>query len=251
MARGAYTVAVTSTEPGPRIRAAHAGIRTVPQEISAAFTVSYTAALTVLAMLHLALAGRLHDGDNGLDELPGKIAAILSAEDAVKDVVAAHHTRRRFVSAGWGAQRANAYEGALKIKETSRADCEGFQIEQLLHGPFCALDADCLLTLIAPAGDDDADADRGRAGDVARAARALGMPVWALTNRDAGSAGDLADAGATLFTLPDCPPHLMPIAAVVPLQLFAYHLALARGRHPDLFQQDDPGQAAARAYYDL
>ena len=240
---GAYTVAITSTDPGPRVLAAHDGIRTVEQEQSAAFTVSYTTALTALALLYLGLAGRLDDPSNGLDALPGQVAGILAMEDEIKAVVSDHHARRRFVSAGWGANRANAYEVALKIKETSRADCEGFQIEHLLHGPFCSLDADCLLTLIAPDG-----ADRGRSADVARAARELGAPVWALTNRTDNA---LADAGARIFPLPDCPPELMPIAAVVPLQLFTYHLALARGKHPDLFQQDDPLQAAARTHYDL
>lgn len=243
VARGAYTVAITSTDPGPRIQVADVGIRTVAQETSAAFTISYTTALTALAMLNLGMAGTLWDAGNGLAELPGNIAAILAAEDDVKDVVAEHHGKRRFISAGWGANTANAYEVALKIKETSRADCEGFQIEQLLHGPFCSLDSDCLLTLIATPGD-----DRGRAGDLARAAAALGAPVWALSNRpDDG----LAEAGARIFPLPETPASLAPIASVVPLQLFTYHLALARGTHPDLFQQDVPGQAAARVHYDL
>ena len=240
---GAHTVAITSTDPGPRILAAHDGIRTVDQEKSAAFTISYTTALTVLAMLNLGMAGRLDDPANGLDALPGQIADIVGAEDAVRALVAGHQQRRRFISAGWGANRANAYEVALKIKETSRADCEGFQTEQLLHGPFCSLDSDCLLTLIAPAGE-----DRGRSIDLAQAARELGAPVWTLTNRVDTA---LADAGAITFPLPDCPEYLMPIASVVPLQLFTYHLALARGTHPDLFQQDDPLQAAARTHYDL
>jgi len=240
---GAYTVAITSTDPGPRILAADAGIRTVEQERSAAFTISYTTALTVLAMLNLGMGGRLDGPDNGLNTFPGEIADILGAEDDVRALVAEHHARRRFISAAWGANRANAYEVALKIKETSRADCEGFQTEQLLHGPFCSLDSDCLLTLIAPAGE-----DRGRPVDLALAARELGTPVWALTNRhDDG----LAEAGAVTFPLPDCPGYLMPIASVVPLQLFTYYLALTRGTHPDLFQQDDPLQAAARTHYDL
>ncbi len=243
VAQGAYTIAITSTNPGPRIQVADAGIRTVGQEVSAAFTVSYTTALTVLAMLNLAMAGRLSGSDNGLDALPQQVAGMLAAADDIKNVVAEHQGQRRFIAAGWGANRANAYEVALKIKETSRADGEGFQIEQLLHGPFCALDSDCLLTLIAPAGN-----DRGRAGDVTRAAAALGTPVWALTNRPGA---ELADAGARIFRLPDCPAYLMPVASVVPLQLFTYYLALARGKHPDLFQQDDPLQAAARAHYDL
>ena len=243
IAKGAYTVAITSTDPGPRIRVADVGIRTVEQETSAAFTVSYTTALTALAMLNLAMGGNLNDGDNGLSELPQQVSRILAREDDVKAVVSEHRDKRRFVSAGWGANTANAYEVALKIKETSRADCEGFQIEQLLHGPFCSLDADCLLTVIATPGD-----DRGRAGDLARAAAALGAPVWALSNRpDDG----LPEAGARIFPLPGMPAYLTPIASVVPLQLFTYHLALARGTHPDLFQQDVPGQAAARVHYDL
>ncbi len=240
---GAYTVAITSTDPGPRILVADAGIRTVEQEKSAAFTISYTAALTVLALLNLGMAGRLDDPANGLDALPQQIAGILGAEEDVRAVVDEHRARRRYISAGWGANRANAYEVALKIKETSRADCEGFQTEQLLHGPFCSLDSDCVLTLLAPAGE-----DRGRSVDLAEAARELGTPVWALTNR---ADGKLEDAGARMFPLPDCPSYLMPIASVVPLQLFTYHLALARGTHPDLFQQDDPLQATARTHYDL
>ena len=243
VAKGAYTVAITSTDPGPRIQVADVGIRTVEQETSAAFTVSYTTALTALAMLNLAMAGSLEADDNGLAELPQQIAQILAAEDDVQTVVADHEDRRRFISAAWGANTANAYEVALKIKETSRADCEGFQIEQLLHGPFCSLDPDCLLTIIATPGD-----DRGRALDLTNAAAALGAPVWALGNRSNDS---LSDAGARVFPLPDTSSYLTPITSVVPLQLFTYHLALARGTHPDLFQQDDPGQAAARVHYDL
>ena len=72
--------------------------------------------------------------------------------------------------------------------------------------------------------------------------------MWALSNRPDGG---LAEAGARVLPLPETPSYLTPIASVVPLQLFTYHLALARGTHPDLFQQDIPGQAAARVHYDL
>ena len=92
VASGGYTVAITSTDPGPRIQVADVGIRTVEQETSSAFTISYTTALTALAMLNLAMADTLNDADNGLADLPGSIAAILDREDDVKAVVAEHRT---------------------------------------------------------------------------------------------------------------------------------------------------------------
>ena len=243
---GAYTVAITSTNPGPRIQVADRLIHTVSPEISSAFTISYTTALTVVAMLNRAVAPQSVGSDP--DTLPSLMSQVLAAENDIRSVAVEHHTRRRFISAGWGANRANAYEVALKIKETSRADCEGFQTEQLLHGPFCSLDSDCLLTLIAPPGE-----DRGRTLNLALAAQELGTPVWALMSAPSSDAivADVAATGARIFPLPDCPADLMPIIAVTPLQLFTYHLALARGKHPDLFQQDDPRQAAARTHYDL
>ncbi len=247
--QGAFTIAVSSTEPGPRVAVADELIHTCPGETSAAYTVSYTTALTVLAMLDAAMAGESEE----LERLPGLVVEVLAMEPAVRKVVEQHAERRRFVSASWGSGRATAYEVALKIKETSRADCEGFQIEHLLHGPFCELDADCLLTVIA-----SNTPDRGRAVDLVRAARALGAPVWAVCH---GHADELAAAGAEVLRLPSparpvepilgAALRVEPILGVIPLQLFTYHLALARGTHPDLFQQDDPLQAAAYAQVSL
>ncbi len=238
-ARGAFTIAVTSMEPGPRITAADALIHTCPLETSSAYTVSYTTILTALAMLDAAMGG----GSGELERLPGLAAEVLALEPAVQAVVERHAGRRRFVFAGWGASRANAYEAALKIKEASRADCEGFQLEQLLHGPFCDLDADCLLVLIA-----SNTPDRGRAANLAQAARSLGAPLWAICH---GHADALAAAGADVLRLPAAAPALEPVLNVIPLQLFTYHLALARGANPDLFQQDDPHQAAAYEHISL
>ena len=243
--RGALTIAVASTEPGPRITAADELIHTIPPETSAAYTVSYTTALTALAMLDAALAGE----PDALDDLPDLIRRTLETESDAQRVVERHAQRRRFVFAGWGAERATAYEAALKIKETSRASCEGFQIEQLLHGPFCEMDADCLLTIIASHAP-----DRGRAVDLTRAAQALGAPVWAICPDQSSALSDadaLSSAGADILQIPAAPPRLQPILSVIPLQLFTYHLALARKKNPDLFQLDDPSQAAAFQQYSL
>ena len=84
--------------------------------------------------------------------------------------------------------------------------------------------------------------------DIARAASEVEAPVWALVQE-----GDtqLSDLATEAFSLPVMPELWSPLAYVVPLQLFTYYLALARGYHPDLFQQDNVKQAAARVHYQL
>ncbi len=248
-ARGAYTVAVTSTSPGARIRVADLELNTVEQERSAAFTVSYTSALTVLAQVATGL-GLPDAGDNlradlraRLQEVPDHIASVVDRESEIGETSKEHQARVRYICTGWGPNTANAYEVALKIKETSAADSEGLQTEQILHGPFCSVDEGCLVTLIAPPGP-----GHQRSLDIARACREVGAPVWALVQQgDANFPGELGQA----FLLPEMPELWSPLVYVVPLQLFTYHLALARNTHPDLFQQDNSRQAAARQHYDL
>ena len=246
---GAYTVAITSTDPGPRITVADAQLNTVRQERSAAFTVSYTAALTALGMLAAAMGALTGQGDDAaqlrasLDEAPKAASQVLARRDEVEDAAGRFQSRERFICAGWGPNTANAYEVALKIKETSACDSEGLQIEQLLHGPFCSVDDKCLVTLIAPLG-----AGYERAMNVARASGEVGAPVWGLVQE-----GDAALSGLTTqsFAMPTVPEFWSPLVYVLPLQLFTYYLAVARDAHPDLFQQNNPRQAAARRHYEL
>jgi len=248
-ARGAYTVSITSTDPGPRIQVADAVFNTVEQERSAAFTVSYTSALAVLALLATALgawtdsSGELPRLRAELEEVPMKAAQALARQGAVQKAVRRFQNRGRFICVGWGPNTANAYEVALKIKETSAADSEGLQVEQILHGPFCSVDQHCLVTLIAPPGP-----GYERAMNIARASLEVGAPVWALVPE-----GDslLSGVATEFLALPPVAELWSPFLYVLPLQLFTYYLAVARGTHPDLFQQDNAKQAAARRRYEL
>ena len=247
--KGAYTVAVTSTDPGPRLKVADVSLHTVSPERSSAFTISYTTALTVLALLASELGAAVSgDGETArlkdrLLDVPAAVADVIEREQGIADVVEQFGDRQRFISVGWGPNTANAYEVALKIKETSASDCEGLQVEQLLHGPFCSVDDRCLVTLIAPPGP-----GYERSLDIARASVAAGAPVWALVQEGDEELASLASASFAMKPLPEL---WSPLAFVVPLQLFTYHLALHRGKHPDLFQQDNPRQAAARVHYNL
>ena len=200
---------------------------------------------TLASELGAALAGDVETAQlkDRLLDVPDAVSDIIEREGDIADVVARFGDRQRFISVGWGPNTANAYEVALKIKETSASDCEGLQVEQLLHGPFCSLDDDCLVTLIAPPGP-----GYQRSLDIARASAAAGAPVWALVQEGDEELSSLASATLPMKPLPEL---WSPLACVVPLQLFTYHLALHRGKHPDLFQQDNPRQAAARAHYNL
>ena len=246
---GAYTVVVTSTDPGPRITVADVQLQTVVPERSAAFTVSYTTGLMVLGMLASAM-GNWTDRSGDVAQLRARLEDIPAAMEQVttrlmdlQRAARRFQSRERFISVGWGPNTASAYEVALKIKETSTCDSEGLQIEQLLHGPFCSVDQKCLVTLVAPPGP-----GYERAMNVARASTAVGAQVWGLVQE-----GDslLSALCTERFTLPVTPEFWSPLVYALPLQLFTYYLALARGAHPDLFQQNNPRQAAARRHYEL
>ena len=237
--RGLYTVAITSTEPGERILAADDAIRTCPQEQSAAYTISYTTALAAVAQIAAEMSG----GPDAVEALPELVAEALELEARAAAVAEREAERGRYVFAGAGTAQFNAAEAALKIRETSRASAEGWQIEHLLHGPFQGLDPDALFTVVDEGGE-----QRDRDLDLLRAAAALDGSTLVITN---GRPERYADLGADVIALPEAPRLLAPIVGVVPLQLFAYHLALARGAHPDLFQQDVPEQAAAYARFNL
>ena len=236
---GLYTVAITSTEPGERILAADDAIRTCPQEQSAAYTASHTAALAAVARIEAELRGE-PDAVEGLADL---VAEALGLEPQAAALAERESARGRYVFAGAGTAQFAAVEAALKIRETSRANAEGWQIEHLLHGPFQGLGADMLTAVI-----DEGSDQRERDLELLRAASALGASTCAFTN---GRADRYSDAADEVIELPRAGALIAPIVGVVPLQLFAYHLALARGTHPDLFQQDVAGQAAAFAHFNL
>lgn len=248
-AAGAYTVSITSTHPGPRIEVADVVLNTVEPERSAAFTVSYTSALTILGMLATAV-GTWSDSSeeptllrSELEEIPQIATQVLVSQSKAQHAAQLFQSRDRFVSVAWGPNTANAYEVALKIKETSAVDSEGLQVEQILHGPFCSVGERCLMTLVAPPGP-----GYERALNIARASIEVGAPIWALVQE-----GDtlLSNLATEAFVIPPVSDFWSPLIYILPLQLFTYYLALARGTHPDLFQQDNARQAAARKHYDL
>jgi glutamine---fructose-6-phosphate transaminase (isomerizing) len=233
-AAGGVGVAVTG-KGVEALPGAELTLRTVDPEESRVHTVSYTAALGVIALLAAEVGGD-DDFRRAVDGLPDHLALLLGQE-SWEDLAKRFAGRRRYWFVGGGPNVATALEGALKMTETSYAVASGADADQFLHGPLAALSTDDLIVLVAPAGPSHA-----RALDVARAARAVGAPVLALVEE-----GDreLAPLAAETIELAAVPELLTPILAAVPLQLLAYHVALESGANPDTVRAHEPAHARA------
>jgi glucosamine--fructose-6-phosphate aminotransferase (isomerizing) len=214
---------------------AHHVLRTVDPEASSTHTVSYTSAVALLASLADRLGGGALADDLGA--LPDHVATLLERE-CWDDVAARHAGRRRYWVLGGGPNVATAYEAALKLSEAAHVSAIGAEIEQFLHGPWAAVEPGDLVAVIALAGP-----AHPRALMAARAAREVGAAVLTLAEPSDGLAATVA--GETI-AIPATAEVLSPILTVVPLQLLAYHLALARGVNPDTMRTHEPAYGRAR-----
>jgi glucosamine--fructose-6-phosphate aminotransferase (isomerizing) len=230
---GCRTALVTGEDASVSVRA-DAVFETVPQERSSAHTVSYTSAVGVLALL----AGRIgyhRTGEETLpdrvlrEEVPAALRASLGTEDGAEGLAREHVGRRRIWLLGGGPGAVTAREIALKIKETSYLQAEGMPTETMLHGPFQCVEADDLFVLVAPS-----DAARERTLEVAELTKEVGAPCVVV--------GEDPAAG---LAVPGVPEPFSALTCLVPLQFFAYGLALARGTNPDSFRAEDPRFARA------
>lgn len=234
---GGVGVVITGVGSGEGLGIADYVLRTVGQESSAAHTVSYTTALAILAALAAALGG---DGKfaAALEAIPDQMEALLGQESWGK-MAGRFRDRRCYYFVGGGPNTATAYEAALKMNEANYAATVGMNCEQVLHGPWAAMEAEDLVFLIAPPGP-----SYERCLALARVASEVGTPVVGIVEE-----GDteLSALSAHTVRLPRIPELLTPILSVVPLQLFTYHLALHRGINPDTMRAHQPAHGRARA----
>ena len=233
---------VVITGKGPEAPAeADWTLRTVDQEISGAHTVSYTAALAILAKLAVAAGGKAEVGQS-IEGIPDMLAFLLGQE-SWDDLAARYGDRRCYWFVGGGPNTATAWEAALKMSEASHAPTAGFNCEQFLHGAWAALEREDVVFLVAPPGP-----SRERCLAAARVAKEVGAPVVALAREDDR---EIAALAAETIALPEIDELLSPILAIVPLQLFIYHAAVHRGVNPDLTRTDDPAYGRARSAISL
>src|SRR5438093_1083038 len=235
-AGGDVAVVITGRGSGDGLAIADHVLRTVEQESSSAHTISYTCAIALLAALAAEIGGD-EDVPRALEGLPDHLALLLGQE-AWEDLAGRFKDRTRYYFVGGGPNTATAYEAALKMSEANHATALGFNAEQFLHGPWCALEREDVLFLIAPPG-----RSYERCLTAARAAREIGAPIVAIVE---DGDRDIRSLAAETIVLPTIPELLSPILTIVPLQLFTYQLALLRGVNPDTMRADEPDHGRAR-----
>jgi glutamine---fructose-6-phosphate transaminase (isomerizing) len=244
-AAGALTVAITGERPGEGVRAADFLIETCDQEVSFAYTKSYTAALAAIAHLAIHVAHRkklltLANAAVELDRVPALMREALKLEPQVRELAARIAALPRIVLFGAGVGWPTAREAALKIKESCYIAAEGFEAEEVLHGPFSELDSRAALIGIFSGRDSD-----NRARQILCAASELGIFRLAVAPPSANH-GISSDQ---ILAVPEAPEWLSAFIQLVPLQLLSYYTALSRGLNPDTGRQDQPGHAAAAKHY--
>ncbi|MBI4589059.1 MAG: SIS domain-containing protein [Candidatus Rokubacteria bacterium] len=240
-AGGRVGVAITGRGSGEGLKIADFVLTTVEQESSAAHTISYTTALSLLAALAAEMGGDEEVG-HALEAIPDQMASLLGQE-SWEELAARFAEGRRYYFVGGGPNTATAYEAALKMNEANYTTTVGMNSEQVLHGPWAAMEASDVVFLIAPPGP-----SYERCLALAKAAKEIGAPVIGLVEE---GDSELSPLCAHTVTLPAIPELLTPILAVVPLQLFTYHLALKRGTNPDTMRSDQVAHRRARGRFTL
>lgn len=198
-------------------------------EIGVASSKTFIASLTILNLLAMRLAAahnrvgqsQMQEWVDHLARIPGHVANLVSKPAEIDELAGSYCNRRNFIYLGRGINAPIATEGALKLKEISYIHAEAYPAGEMKHGPIALIDHRMPTMAIAP-GDALYDKMVNNVQEVkARGGAVLGV----LTDGDASLSG-LVDGA---MFIPDVPDHLAPIVATVPLQLFAYHIAVRLG----------------------
>jgi glucosamine--fructose-6-phosphate aminotransferase (isomerizing) len=170
---------------------------------------------------------------DAIAKIPGQVQDILDREDEIRPVSEAC-VERRVYATGAGPNEFSAIEAVIKVREAAYGWIDALGLEQYLHGPMVAFNPGDQGIFFNVTGNSET-----RVGEVAAAASAMGGHLW-VVGKPVESTPD-----ATVFSVPETIEDLSPLLTVVPMQLFAYHMAVAKGINPDTFRRDrEPHKSA-------
>jgi glucosamine--fructose-6-phosphate aminotransferase (isomerizing) len=201
-------------------------------EIGVASTKAFTSQVVALALFALKLA-RLHGMEQeqgreiaqALAKLPAQIQEILDRAHEIEEIAEEFKRASNFLYLGRGYNFPAALEGALKLKEISYIHAEGYPAAEMKHGPIALIDEAVPVIVIAPSGP-----LFEKTVSNMQEVRARGGELYIVADKGSGI---LPSDGVHVISLGDHAGALSPFLHVVPLQLLAYHVALARGNDVD------------------
>lgn len=195
-------------------------------EIGVASTKAFTTQLAAFLMLAAALGQdeRAQEVIQQLRELPVCCERTLQMNDEIEDLAALFVNKAHTLFLGRGVQYPVALEGALKLKEISYIHAEAYPSGELKHGPLALVDENMPVIAVAP-NDELLDKLKSNLHEVS----ARGGQLFVFVD----GAHTWKANGARLIQVPACGSWVAPIIYTIPLQLLAYHVAVAKGTDVD------------------
>jgi glucosamine--fructose-6-phosphate aminotransferase (isomerizing) len=202
-------------------------------EIGVAATKSFTSQLVILTLIGLLLGRMRHlstaEGSRiieALEALPEQVEKVLKLSDQIKEIAKKYADVNGMLFFGRQFNFPIALEGALKMKEITYLFAEGHPSAELKHGIIALVRPDLPSIFIAPE-----DAVFSKNLNNIEQVKARKGPIIALTSGN--GAKQLKGLANDIIEVPSVPDPVSPILTVIPLQLLAYHLAVALGRDVD------------------
>lgn len=201
-------------------------------EIGVASTKAFTTQLTALLMLVIVLArrqGLTNDAEmklvSHLESLPGKINQVLELNSQLLALAEHFANKHHCLYLGRGAMLPVAMEGALKLKEISYIHAEAYPAGELKHGPLALVDDDMPVIAVAP-NNQLLEKLKSNLHEV----RARGGELYVFADSETNME---PAAGIHVINIPPVDDCIAPVIYTVPLQLFAYHVAVMKGADVD------------------
>ena len=234
-AAGARVLAVCNTNSSTIPRESDAVLYThAGPEIAVASTKAFVTQIVAVYLIGLKLAqvrGELSEQDvRGLYlemlELPGKVEQILETIEPLRALTRKFSTNDTVLFLGRGIEYPIALEGALKLKELAYIHAEGFAGGELKHGPIALIEEGTAVIAILPTADEHA-LDEKMLSNI-QEVKARGARVIVIAAEGAEVIG-----AEHIIRIPVASPLFQPVLATIPLQVFAYEIAVARGTDVD------------------
>ena len=210
-------------------RMSHAGAYThAGPEIGVASTKAFTAQVTVLTLMALALAN-LRDQMSqdevrkvltALEAIPAKIEECLELDTQIQKIAKEYHNAKNFLYLGRGYNFPVALEGALKLKEISYIHAEGYPAAEMKHGPIALIDEEMPVVFVATKG-----ANYEKVVSNVQEVKARKGKIIALASHNDPHLEASVDH---IIRVPETLECLSPLLNTIPLQLLSYHIAVLR-----------------------